>query len=92
MYRKDLARYLAGGPVSVHDLARQMQMKAKDLADDLVHLQKSLKHEGRALIVHPARCKGCGFTFGPQKLVKPGRCPHCKGTWISDPMVEVSGP
>ncbi|MFQ5508455.1 MAG: transcriptional regulator [Leptospirillia bacterium] len=89
MFRKDLEKYLMLGPVSVRDLARQLQVKVRDLADDLAHLEKSLRRTDRHLLVHPARCRKCGFVFSPDKLTRPGRCPACRGSWITDPRVEV---
>jgi len=40
-------------------------------------------------VVEPARCRKRGFRFHSEKLHKPGKCPRCKGTWISEPLIAV---
>jgi predicted Zn-ribbon and HTH transcriptional regulator len=49
----------------------------------------TLRHSDCHVVVHPARCRKCGFVFSREHLHKPGKCPRCKGTWIAEPMVEV---
>jgi transcriptional regulator len=89
MFRKALADFLLDAPMTVAELARLAQVPMKDVVADLRHLEKSLRHGARRLVVHPALCRKCGFAFGPEKLARPAKCPECRGTWISDPRVEV---
>ena len=89
MYRKELAERLESGPVAVRELARELGMDARELAQDLTHLRKSLRNEQGELEITPAECRKCGFVFGEDKLVKPGKCPTCRGTWIRDTQVSV---
>jgi predicted Zn-ribbon and HTH transcriptional regulator len=89
MFRKALADFLLDHPMTVAEIARQLGVPVRDVADDLAHLERSLRRGDRRLVVHPAACRGCGFTFGPDKLRRPGKCPKCKGTWITEPRVEV---
>jgi predicted Zn-ribbon and HTH transcriptional regulator len=79
------------GPASITQLARELEMKPKDLLDDIEHIKRSLKHESGHLLVTPAVCNKCDFTFGEDKLRKPGKCPACRGTWISEPLLEIDG-
>ncbi len=89
MYRRDFIDLLVQ-PRSVHDLARALEASPADIADDLQHLLKSLRHsaEYRA-VVTPARCRHCGFVFHHDKLTKPGKCPQCRHTWIEAPLIRV---
>jgi len=89
VFRKALADFLLDAPMTVAELAHLAQVPLKDVVSDLRHLEKSLRHGERRLVVHPAACRKCGFTFGPEKLTRPGKCPECRGTWIADPRVEV---
>ena len=91
MFRKDLANLLTNRPMTVHDIARLFQVPVKEVADDLAHLAKSLKHTDSKLVVTPARCHKCGFIFSEDKLTRPGKCPDCKGTWIAEPVIQVTG-
>lgn len=89
MFRKALADFLLDAPMTLAELARLAQVPMKDVVADLRHLERSLRHGGRRLVVHPAACRKCGFTFGPEKLTRPGKCPGCRSTSITDPRVEV---
>ncbi|MFW5875700.1 MAG: transcriptional regulator [Myxococcota bacterium] len=89
MYRKDLIDRLTGASVPVSTLARELEVPTKELAEHLGHIQKSLEHDPRDLVVTPAECRKCHFRFGEDKLRKPGRCPSCKSTWIREPSVGV---
>ena len=89
MFRKDLIDLLLDNPMSVAELAREHKMQIKEIATDLEHLRKSLRHLAHSLVVTPARCRKCGFEFGAEKLTKPSRCSKCRATWISEPRVQV---
>jgi hypothetical protein len=72
------------------EIARIERTRPQDLEDDLEHLAKTAKREGARLVVEPARCRKCGFGFSKGKLVKPGRCPKCRSTWIEEPRVGIA--
>ncbi len=79
-------------PLSVNALARQMRVTAKEIAGDLRHLEKSLKHTDCRLVVEPAFCRKCEFEFARDKLTKPSRCPKCRSNRIEEPVISVIGP
>jgi predicted Zn-ribbon and HTH transcriptional regulator len=87
MYRKVLIGMLRDHPVSVHQLALLLDSGERDVEADLQHLLRSLRNSDWRAVVTPARCRKCGFRFHADKLHKPGKCPACKGTWISDPLI-----
>lgn len=89
MYRKELIDRLRQGPASVRELAREFEVPISRVREDLDHVRRSLKHSGERLVVDPARCRQCGFTFTKAKSSRPSRCPQCKSTWLSDPEVRV---
>ena len=89
MFRKELIELLQDRPLSVLELAELLELAPKDVADDIEHLIKSLKHTDYRLRVTPARCRKCGFTFKDTKLRKPGKCPACHGTWIAEPRIRI---
>jgi len=90
VFRKALADFLLDAPMTVAELARLAQVPMKDVVADLRHLEKSLRRGERRLVVHPAVCRKCGFAFGPEKFTRPGKCPECRGTWITEPKMEVT--
>ena len=89
MFRPDLIDSLRERRISVSELARELDIRPRELEDDLEHLRKSLKHSGYREVFEPAVCRQCGFVFRQQRLRKPGKCPRCKGTWISEPRLGI---
>ena len=57
--------------------------------DHLRHAIRSARAAGHQVIVEPAKCRQCGFTFGEDKLSKPGKCPECRGTRLYEPQITI---
>jgi predicted Zn-ribbon and HTH transcriptional regulator len=89
MYRKDLLEILHDRPASLHELALLLKLHPREVEDDLNHLIRSLKNLHCHAIITPATCRKCGFVFHRDKLHKPGKCPRCHGTWISEPLISI---
>jgi predicted Zn-ribbon and HTH transcriptional regulator len=88
-FRRDLLKLLTSQPRSVSSIAREMAMRRGDVEDDLRHLIRSARAAGHRVIVEPARCRACGFTFGEDRLAKPGRCPACRGTRLYEAQIRI---
>ena len=88
-FRKQLLDVLAAEPRTASSLARELGLHRRDVEDDLRHLVRSARAAGHRVIVEPARCKSCGFTFGEEKLSKPGKCPQCRSTWLFEPLLRI---
>jgi predicted Zn-ribbon and HTH transcriptional regulator len=88
-FRRDLLTLLTSQPRSVSSIAREMAMRRGDVEDDLRHLIRSARAAGHRVIVEPARCRACGFTFGDDRLAKPGRCPACRGTRLYEAQIRI---
>jgi len=89
MFRRDLIEFLSHEPRSASWLARELGLKRSDIEHDLHYALRSARAAGHRVEVIPARCKACDFVFSTDKLVKPGRCPACKGTRLYEPMIRV---
>lgn len=89
-FRRHLLELLSDEPRSVSSLARELRMTRGDVEEDLQHALRSARAAGHQIEVIPARCKACAFVFSPEKLMKPGRCPACKGTRVFEPMIRVA--
>ena len=89
MFRKDLIPMLLNCPMTVNEISRFVEQTGKETTEDLQHLLQSLKHTEYVPVIEPARCKKCGFEFGPDKLRKPSKCPKCKATWITEPRIQL---
>ena len=89
MFRKELLNILTAQPRSVSSLARELGLTKGDVGDDLAHVIRSARAGGHRVVVQPARCRACGFTFGEDKLSKPGKCPACRGTWLFEAQISI---
>jgi predicted Zn-ribbon and HTH transcriptional regulator len=87
-FRKQLQDML-DAPRTASSLARELRLTRGEIEDDLLHLVRSARAAGHDVIVVPARCKTCGFTFREEKLSKPGKCPKCRGTRIHEPLLRI---
>ncbi len=89
MFRKNLIDLLLGHPMSLTQIARQVDESPRQIAGDLNHLFRSLKHSEYKALVEPARCRACGFVFSADKLNKPSKCPECHSTWVTEPRIAI---
>ena len=90
MLRKSLAHYLDSEGMTLRQLARLVRKDERELKEDLAHLQKSLRHQQQELLITPAECRQCHFTFRSKVYHKPSRCPTCKSTWIQEPVLRIT--
>ena len=88
-FRRQLIDLLSHEFRSASSLARELGMTRGDAEDDLRHALRSARAAGHDIEIVPARCKSCDFVFGEDKLLKPGRCPACKGSRLFEPMIRV---
>jgi hypothetical protein len=87
--RQELLERLAAQPRSVSALAREFGLRRGDVEHDLRHVLKSAEAQGWTVSILPARCRTCGFTFGTDRLVKPGKCPSCRGSRLLEAQVSL---
>lgn len=90
MYRRDLIALLSLEPRSVSSLARQMGLARGDVEDDMRHALRSARAAGHQVTIIAAQCRTCGFTFGDDRLAKPGKCPQCKGSRIVEAQIRLA--
>ena len=90
--RRQLIELLSHEPRSASSLARELGLRRGDVEEDLRHAVRSAIGAGHLIEVVPARCKDCGFLFGPDRLSKPGRCPSCKGSRLFEPLIRLGAP
>jgi hypothetical protein len=89
MFRKDIIDLLLQRPMSLTQIARAVDESPCQIADDLNHLFRSLKHTQYKAVIEPARCRACGFMFSEGKLNKPSKCPECHSTWLLEPRIAI---
>jgi len=89
MFRKALIDVLLDNPMSLTQIAREVDESPGQIADDLNHLLRSLKHTEYKAAIEPAHCRACGFKFSEDKLNKPSKCPKCRSTWVLEPKIGI---
>ena len=90
--RKDLITLLSHQPRSVSAIARELGLTRGDVEEDLRHAIRSAEAAGHRIIVIPARCRACGFTFDERKLSKPSKCPACRSARLFEPQISIREP
>ena len=88
--RKELVDMLAT-PRTASSLARELGLKRGAIEEELAHAIRSARAAGHAVVVEPAKCRKCGYTFDEDKLSKPGKCPECRSTWLYEPLISIKG-
>jgi len=76
-------------PRTSSSIAHELKLTRGEVEDHLKHLLKSAKAAGQYVKIEPARCRNCGFTFSQDKIIKPGKCPECKGTHLYEPLIQI---
>jgi predicted Zn-ribbon and HTH transcriptional regulator len=71
-------------------LRRELGLTVKILEEDLRHIERSVRADGRRLVLKPASCEQCGFVFKSRALHPPGRCPSCRNRRISGPWFRIT--
>ncbi|MEN8687413.1 MAG: ArsR family transcriptional regulator [Desulfuromonadales bacterium] len=88
--REMILQALAEGPLSARDLSQRVGLSEREVTGHLRHLQKSLKNSARRLQLTPPRCLDCCFVFQKrERLTRPGRCPVCRSTHLSEPLFSL---
>jgi len=83
---------LSAEPRSARDLSRAAGLSERDVCNHLRHLQKTLKAQRRRLVITPTSCLDCHFSFQKrERLTRPGKCPICQGTHLSEPQFSLDG-
>lgn len=90
VFRRQLIDLLAREPRTASSLAREMGLRRTEIEEDLRRALRSAAAAGYRLEIIPARCKDCGFTFGTDRLAKPGRCPSCKGSRLFEALIRIA--
>jgi len=65
--------------VSVDTIARELNLSLKTVYSLINKAERVLRHKGRKIVIKPAQCKKCGFTFSRLGATK---CPRCGSMWI----------
>ncbi|MDJ0720480.1 MAG: transcriptional regulator [Desulfobacterales bacterium] len=89
--RQQLVVLLEAGAWDVRGLSQALGIAEREVIAHLPHVKRSLEGSGAQLVIQPAVCRSCGFTFkGRGRFTRPGRCPRCRRTHIAPPAFHVA--
>ena len=90
--RHAIMALLGGEAVSALDISREVRIPEREVYGHLEHIRRTLRTTGLRLQVVPAACGECGFIFHKRtRLTKPGKCPVCRSSHISEPFFSMGG-
>jgi predicted Zn-ribbon and HTH transcriptional regulator len=74
-------------PLTAEEICDHLDIKSRSIVyEDIDHISKSVKRKKQNLLIRPASCGKCQFTFKTRKTAKaPSKCPKCKSQWILAP-------
>lgn len=83
--RRQIREMITREESDARQLSQTLGMTERAVYDQLSHLAKARKGEGR-LRITPSQCLACNFLFKKRdRLTPPGRCPQCKSERITAP-------
>jgi predicted Zn-ribbon and HTH transcriptional regulator len=88
--RQEITERLSGNEWEFDELRRELGLTVKVLEEDLRHIDRSVRADGRRLMLKPASCEQCGFVFASRAFHPPGRCPECRDRRISGPWFHIA--
>jgi predicted Zn-ribbon and HTH transcriptional regulator len=88
-FRRQLIDILVAGPRSVSSVARELGLKRDEIESDFEHVIRSARVAGHSVIIQPAQCRTCGFTYDERKFAKPSKCPACRGSRILEAQISI---
>ena len=89
--RQQIIDILSQNEMTASDLSHTLGIKEKEVHEHLPHIFRSAAARGWTLEILPSECLNCGFVFKNRKrFTPPGRCPHCKSTYIQKPNIRLS--
>lgn len=88
--RKQMMMLLNDNEMSAKAISSALGMREKEVYGHLSHIVRSIRFQGKKLVISPAECMGCGYVFEKRKrFTRPGRCPICKSEYIRNPMYRI---
>ncbi|MEN8264881.1 MAG: transcriptional regulator [Nitrospirota bacterium] len=88
--RQNIVSVLTGQVLSVKDISKDVSISEKQIYEHLQHIHKTVSKGGKKLIIIPAECRKCGFSFNKrERYKKPGKCPVCRRESITEPFFTI---
>jgi len=88
--RQQIVELLTHVEMDAKELSKRLSVSEKDVLAHLSHIDKSMRNSNKRLSIHPSICLTCDFVFKDrQRFTRPGRCPRCKKSHITNPEYRI---
>jgi predicted Zn-ribbon and HTH transcriptional regulator len=88
-----MAALLSREALTAREISAALSIPEKAVAEHLLHLRRTVRAAGGALVTEPAECLACGFRFARrERATTPSRCPVCRDEGIAPPRFSVRLP
>jgi hypothetical protein len=88
--RQAITTLLKEQTLSAREISAEVRIPEKEVFNHLAHIREAIRKNERHLVMTPAVCRKCGFTFKKrERLTKPGRCPVCRNEQIAEPVYGI---
>jgi predicted Zn-ribbon and HTH transcriptional regulator len=88
--RRAIMTLLERHTLSAREISAAVRIPEKEVVGHLEHIRAATHKEALHLVVTPAICKKCGFTFRKrERLSRPGKCPVCRCEQIAEPLYHL---
>ena len=88
--RQKIIALLCDEELSAREISAEVGISEKEVAEHLAHIARSVSSKGQQVVITPATCLVCGYTFENRKrFTRPGRCPQCKKSHLQSPRFRV---
>ena len=85
--RHEISTLLGAESLTAREISERVGIGEKEVLEHLEHIKIAL-HGG--LVMEPALCMACGFSFRKRERLKgPGRCPVCRSEHIAEPRFSI---
>ena len=88
--RHKIVSLLLARPSTARQMSTELRIPEREIYDHLEHIRRTMHTGIYRLVVQPAMCEKCGFTFRKRERLKgPGKCPMCRSESIAEPLFAV---
>lgn len=88
--RRSIMTLLEHHSLSAKEISAAVRIQEKEVIGHLEHIRTSTHNNNLHLLITPAVCRKCGFTFKKrERLTRPGRCPVCHNEQITGPLYGI---
>jgi len=74
-------------PMTAQEICDILDLRKRSIIyEDLDHIARTVRNQGKEVIVKPASCGKCHYVFKVKDSAKaPTKCPKCRSEWILAP-------